>query len=141
MAAENIGTIYPTKIPGLEDPADIQAALKLYHYGTANTITSESEIVADSVVGHIKALDTRLDAIESDGLGSSILSSAPTGVDNGYIWVDSASSVTADVQYATSSYQASAPSSPTTGTLWVDSDSSPLTMYVWSGTEWKEIGA
>ena len=141
MAAENIGTVYPTKLPGLEDPADIQAALKLYHYGTANTITSESEIIADSVVGHIKALDTRVDAIESDGLGSSILSSAPTGVDNGYIWVDSASSVTADVQYATVSYQTSQPSSPSTGTLWVDSDSSPLTMYVWSGSAWREIGA
>lgn len=141
MAAENIGTVYPTKIPGLEDPADIQAALKLYHYGTANTITSESEIIADSVVGYIKALDTRVDAIESDGLGSAILSSRPTGVDNGYIWVDSTSSVTADVQYATASYQASQPSSPTTGTLWVDSDSSPLTMYVWSGSAWREIGA
>ena len=141
MAAENIGTVYPTKIPGLEDPADIQAALKLYHYGTINTITTESEIIANSVVGHIKALDTRVDAIESDGLGSAVLSSAPTGVDNGYIWVDSASSVTVDVQYATASYQVSQPSNPTTGTLWVDSDSSPLKMYVYSGTAWLEIGA
>lgn len=141
MAAENIGTVYPTKIPGLEDPADIQAALKLYHYGTTNTITSESEIIANSVVGHIKALDTRVDAIESDGLGSAILSSAPTGVDNGYIWVDAATSVTTDVQYATASYQTSQPSNPTTGTLWVDSDSSPLKIYVWSGSAWREIGA
>jgi hypothetical protein len=142
MAAENIGTIYPTKIPGLEDPADIQAALKLYHYGTVNTLTSESEIIANSVVGHIKALDTRVDAIESDGLGSAVLSSMPTTVDNGYIWVDSTTSVTSDAQYATASYQSSAPSSPTTGALWVDSDSSPyLKMYVYSGTEWKEIGA
>ena len=38
MAAENIGTVYPTKIPGLEDPADIQAALKLYHYGTSQVL-------------------------------------------------------------------------------------------------------
>jgi hypothetical protein len=141
MAAENIGTVYPTKIPGFEDPADIQAALKLYHYGTTNTITSESEIIADSVVGHIKALDTRVDAIEADALGSAILPSAPTGVDDGYIWVDSTSNVTSDVQYATASYQTSAPSNPTTGTLWVDSDSSPLTLYVWSGSAWREIGA
>jgi hypothetical protein len=65
----------------------------------------------------------------------------PTTVDNGYIWVDSTTSVTSDAQYATASYQTSAPSSPTTGSLWVDSDSSPLKMYVYSGTEWKEIGA
>lgn len=141
MAAENIGTVYPTKIPGLEDPADIQAALKLYHYGTTNTITNESEIIANSVVGHIKALDTRVDAIESDGLGSAVASSMPTSVDNGYIWVDSTSSVTSDTQYATALYQTSAPSSPSTGTLWVDSDSSPLKMYVYSGTAWREIGA
>ena len=142
MAAENIGTIYPTKIPGLEDPADIQAALKLYHYGTTNTITTESEIVANSVVGHIKALDTRIDAIESDALGSSASATIPTGVDNGYIWVDSTSSVTSEAQYATASYQTLAPSSPTTGALWVDSNSSPyLKMYVYSGTEWREIGA
>jgi len=141
MAAENIGTVYPTKIPGLEDPADIQAALKLYHYGTTNTITTESEIIANSVVGHIKALDTRVDAIESDGLGSAVLSSMPTSVDNGYIWVDSTTSTTSEVQYAISSYQTVEPSSPSTGTLWVDSSSSPLKMYVWSGTAWREIGA
>ena len=44
MAAESIGTLVPTKIPGLSDPADIQAALRLYHYGdysynTANAST------------------------------------------------------------------------------------------------------
>jgi hypothetical protein len=141
MASENIGSVYPTKIPGLEDPADIQAALRLYHYGTTNTISTEADIIANSVVGHIKALDTRVDAIESDGLGSAVLSSMPTTVDNGYIWVDSTTSVTSDVQYATASYQTSAPSSPSTGALWVDSDSSPLKMYVYSGTAWREIGA
>ncbi len=141
MASENIGSVYPTKIPGLEDPADIQAALRLYHYGTTNTISTEADIIANSVVGHIKALDTRVDAIESDGLGSAVLSSMPTTVDNGYIWVDSTTSVTSDAQYATASYQTSAPSSPSTGALWVDSDSSPLKMYIYSGTEWKEIGA
>ena len=141
MAAENIGTVYPTKIPGLDDPADIQAALKLYHYGTTNTLTTESEIIANSVVGHIKALDTRVDAIESDALGSAVLSAAPTGVDNGYIWVDSTSSVTSSVQYAVSSYQTTAPTSPSTGALWVDSDTTPLKLYVWSGSAWREIGA
>jgi hypothetical protein len=141
MASENIGSVYPTKIPGLEDPADIQAALRLYHYGTTNTISTEADIIANSVVGHIKALDTRVDAIESDGLGSAVLSSMPTTVDNGYIWVDSTTSVTSDAQYATASYQTSAPSSPSTGALWVDSDSSPLKMYVYSGTAWREIGA
>jgi len=141
MASENIGSVYPTKIPGYEDAADIQAALKLYHYGTSSEITTESQIIPNSVVGHIKALDTRIDTIEADGFGSAVLASMPTGIDNGYIWVDSSTSLTTDVQYATASYQISQPTNPTTGALWVDSDSSPLKMYVWSGSEWKEIGA
>jgi hypothetical protein len=142
MASENIGSVYPTKIPGYEDAADIQAALRLYHYGTSNEITNNSQIIPDSVVGHIKALDTRIDSIETNGIGSAVLPSIPTGVDDGYIWVDSTTLVTSTPQYATASYQASQPENPTTGALWVDSDSSPyLKMYVWSGSEWKEIGA
>jgi hypothetical protein len=141
MASENIGSVYPTKIPGYEDAADIQAALKLYHYGTLTEVANESQIIPNSVVGHIKALDTRVDAIESDGLGSSVLPSMPSTVDNGYIWVDSSTTVTTGVQYATASYQTEPPANPTTGTLWVDSDSSPLKMYVWSGSAWREIGA
>jgi hypothetical protein len=92
MASENIGSVYPTKIPGLEDPADIQAALRLYHYGTTSTISTEADIIPESVVGHIKALDTRLDAIELDGIGSEISDTMPTGVDNGFIWVNSTGS-------------------------------------------------
>jgi hypothetical protein len=34
MAAEDIGELVPTKIPGYADSADIQAALRLYHYGS-----------------------------------------------------------------------------------------------------------
>lgn len=142
MAAEDIGTIYPTKIPGLEDPADIQAALKLYHYGTTDAITTDGAIVPNSVVGHIKALDTRVDSIESTGIGSSVDSTMPTGVPDGYIWVDSTSAPSSEIRYAVSQYQTSAPLSPSVGTLWVDSDSEAyLKMYVWSGTEWREIGA
>lgn len=140
MAAEDIGTVYPTKIPGYEDAADIQAALKLYHYGTSNTITSESGIVANSVVGHIKALDTRIDTLEEKDLGSIVSSTMPTGVENGYVWLDSSTTVTTNIQFAQAVYETTAPTSPTKGTLWVDSDSSPLKLYVYSGTEWKAIG-
>ena len=36
MAAESIGVLIPTKIPAFIDDADIQAALRLYHYGDYN---------------------------------------------------------------------------------------------------------
>ncbi len=141
MAAEDIGTIYPTKIPGLEDPADIQAALKLYHYGTSSTVTTESEIVPNSVVGHIKALDTRIDEIEASGIGSVATGTMPTTPDDGYIWVDTSTNPSSAPSYASASYTTSEPLSPSVGTLWVDSDSSPLKIYVYSGTEWRAIGS
>lgn len=93
MTSEDIGTIYKTQIPGYEDAADIQAALKLYHYGTATTITQESEIVANSVAGHINAVNVRLDAVEGTGIGSDYGSTKPVLLKDGYIWVDSESVV------------------------------------------------
>jgi hypothetical protein len=142
MASEDIGTIYKTQIPGYEDAADIQAALKLYHYGTATPITNESQIIANSVVGHIKALDTRIDLVENTGIGQEYASTRPEEPQNGFIWVDSTS--VAPAVTSTAIYQNSAPTTGLVdGLLWVDKDSSPLTMYVYDlgTTTWKEIGA
>jgi len=44
MASETIGTLYPTKIPGYVDNADIQAAFKLYHYGSLEYNSSNSDV-------------------------------------------------------------------------------------------------
>lgn len=143
MASEDIGTIYKTQIPGYEDPADIKAALKLYHYGTTNTITQESEIIPNSVVGHIKALDVRVDTLESSGVGSAYSSTEPTSPQNGFIWVDSNTSV-GNLSGTVASYQNTAPvTGLVDGLIWVDKDSSPLTMYVYdvATTTWKAIGA
>ena len=65
MAADNIdstpnGTgLFNTKIPGLADPADIQAALRLYHYGSyaydgANT--NVSNLLTPSIAKHLQNL-------------------------------------------------------------------------------------
>ncbi len=65
MAAENIDNtpngdgLFNTKIPGLSDAADIQAALRLYHYGSytydgANTNTSL--LLEDSIAKHLQNL-------------------------------------------------------------------------------------
>jgi hypothetical protein len=133
--------VYNTQIPTFEEAADIQAAFKLYHYGSTTVPTQDSEIIEQSVAGHIKALDTRVDYIEDLGLGADVSSTMPTSVPNGYIWVDENSSAGNAPAIPGSTYSTTAPSDPTAGSLWVDSDSSPLTMYVWSGTEWKAIGA
>jgi hypothetical protein len=141
--SESIGSIYPTQMPGLEEAADIQAALKLYHYGTTTEILNESQIVPNSVVGHIKALDTRLDSIELTGIGSEYAATAPTEPEDGFIWVSSAATAY-NVSGAVASYQNSAPTEGLVdGLLWVDKNSSPLAMYVYDldTATWKEIGA
>jgi hypothetical protein len=67
MAAESIGNLVPTKIPGYADAADIQAALRLYHYGdyaytTANSNTAN--LVNPSIAYTINNLQSQITAID-----------------------------------------------------------------------------
>lgn len=145
MAAEDIGALYPTKIPGYEDPADIQAALRLFHYGSSSydiTNTDLTQLPPASLAAHLHGLREDITEIQTLGTGSEYLSVAPVSPHDGFIWVDATSTPTTESFPSSASYQEEAPSSGlTVGMLWVDSDSSPLKMYVYSGTEWKEIGA
>jgi hypothetical protein len=95
MASENIGSLYNTKMPGYEDAADIQAALKLYHYGseTYNTAnTNPSQLPIPSMAHHLHTLQTEIDGIDSRGIGSEFSQSLPSDPADGYIWVDADSS-------------------------------------------------
>ena len=65
MAAENIdntvtGTgLFNAKIPGLSDAADIQAALRLYHYGSYDydgTNTNTANLLTPSIAKHLQNL-------------------------------------------------------------------------------------
>lgn len=132
---------YAAKIPSYTDSADIKEAIKIYHYGTSTIPANEGAIDPLSVAGYLKALDNRVDVVEERDIGSIVSDTMPAGVEDGYVWLDSSTSITTDVQYAVSTYASTAPLNPTQGALWVDSDSSPLTLYVWSGTDWEEIGA
>jgi hypothetical protein len=54
---ENIGSIgapYNTKIPRIIENADIQTALRLYHYG--DNTNNPGSIISDSVAGHLENL-------------------------------------------------------------------------------------
>lgn len=132
---------YNTKVPGYNEAADIQQALKVFLYGTTTLPANKSQVLSTSIAGYLKSIETDIETLNNKGIGSEVASTQPTGISNGHIWVDSTSSVTSSIQYATASYQTTAPSSPTTGALWVDSDTTPLKMYVWSGSTWREIGA
>jgi len=152
MAIENIdgtpgGTgVYNTKMPGLAENANIQTALRLYHYGT-DTVPSNLSLVSDkSIAGYFKAVSSRVTNLETQGIGSTYQTTEPTttdpaGLPDGYIWVDESSVAPVTPDFI-AKYQSSTPSGTfAVGALWVDSDSTPLKMYVYSGTTWREIGA
>lgn len=63
MAAESIGTLVPTKIPSLSDQADIQAALRVYHYGSYTFDTAETSaanLINPSIAYTINNLQTQI---------------------------------------------------------------------------------
>jgi hypothetical protein len=63
---ENIGSgstpIYNTKIPRIDENADIQTALRLYHYG--DNTSNPGSIIAESIAGHLNELEqSKLDRV------------------------------------------------------------------------------
>lgn len=147
MASEDIGYLYPTKIPGYDDAADIQAALRLYHYGSATydeANQNESTLEANSIAGNLRDLYAEITTLQDLGVGSVASSTEPSSPPDGFVWLNTSTSSTVATG-AIAAYQNSAPTTNLVhGALWVDKDSSPLKMYVYdtSGTPgWREIGA
>jgi len=67
MAVESIGALYPTSIPGYADSADIQAALRAYHYGSYEydtTNTDPANLVSPSVAHTLNSLQDSIDNID-----------------------------------------------------------------------------
>lgn len=67
MAAENIGELVPTKIPGYADAADIQAALRLYHYGSYTFDINEddaSQLVNPSIAYAINEIQEQIGNVD-----------------------------------------------------------------------------
>jgi len=152
MAAQNIdgtaqGTgVYNTKVPGYEDAADIQVALKLFLYGDANFDPSVQGAMDNlpnpSIARYMKVMQDEINALQNAGIGSSY-GNEPTAPTTGYIWMpDTTQPIVPLVQAAI--YQ---PATPTTnlvnGLIWIKQGSTPLKQYVYDATSstWKEIGA
>jgi hypothetical protein len=117
MAAEDIGELVPTKIPGLSDRADIQAALRLYHYGsyTYNTSnTNESSLVNPSIAYTINNLQEQIDEIDISG---SIQSSSLNA--KGDLISASANDTLSILSVGTNGQVLTANSATTTGLQWV----------------------
>jgi hypothetical protein len=146
MASENIdGTAsgdgpFNTSIPGLSDNADIQEALRLYHYGSTTPPANLSAVTAKSVAGHLKSISDRVQVVETAGIGSTYSQSEPTSPPNGFLWVDadSASPIFDELLETVPSVAKYQNSQPTTniadGSLWVDKNDAFLTTYVYDQT-------
>ena len=150
MAVENIGNLVPTKIPALIDDANIQDALKAYHYGSYDFDTAETdpeELLNPSIAYTINDLQDQIDtkaALEVAARDISRASTtAPTAaaftafsntIPNGYVWLDTDSSAGVGYYGATSAYTTTAPSTNlANGLIWIKKGSSPLEMYVYNG--------
>ena len=67
MAVESIGNLVPTKIPGYTDAADIQAALRAYHYGSYTFDTAETNkanLINPSIAYTISDLQDQIDNVD-----------------------------------------------------------------------------
>ena len=150
MAVENIGNLVPTKIPALSDDADIQDALKAYHYGSYDFDTAETNtanLLNPSIAYTITNLQTQITtkaALEVSARDiSRATTTAPTAaaftafsatIPDGYVWLDKDSSAGVGYYAATSVYTTTAPSTNlANGLIWIKKGSSPLEMYVYNG--------
>ena len=150
MAVENIGNLVPTKIPALLDDANIQDALKAYHYGSYTFDTAETNtanLLNPSIAYTINNLQSQITtkaALEVSARDSSrVTTTAPTAaaftafsdtIPDGYIWVDKDASAPVGYISATSVYTATQPTTGlANGVIWIKKGSSPLEMYVYNG--------
>ena len=150
MAVENIGNLVPTKIPSLVDDANIQDALKAYHYGSYDFDTAETNtanLLNPSIAYTINDLQSQITtkaALEVAARDSSRASTtAPTAaaftafsntIPDGYVWLDKDASAGVGYYAATSVYTATAPTTNlANGLIWIKKGSSPIEMYVYNG--------
>jgi hypothetical protein len=150
MAVENIGNLVPTKIPALIDDANIQDALKAYHYGSYDFDTAEDDpenLLNPSIAYTINDLQDQIDTKAALEVAARDISrattTAPTAaaftafsntIPNGYIWLDKDSSAGVGYFAATSVYTATAPSTNlANGLIWIKKGSTPIEMYVYNG--------
>lgn len=160
MAVEDIGNLVPTKIPALVDNADIQEALRAYHYGSYSFDPSETNpanLLNPSIAYTLNNIQDQIDEQVATELASRNISKVQNNepvpadfstfsatIPDGYIWVDKNAATSVGFYSATAVYTELAPTiNLVNGLLWIQKGSSPLKMYVYNNDtlDWDEIGA
>jgi hypothetical protein len=122
----------------LADAADIQEALRVYHYGGSGfeATAAQTSLPAVGIARRLLEIEDDITDLENrPSSGGDVDDDAPvagdftpSGIPNGYIWVDSNGSLGGAPTGATAVFTNSAPTtSITTGTIWVDKDSTTIT--------------
>jgi hypothetical protein len=116
MAAESIGALYSTKIPGYADNADIQAAFKLYHYGSTDYNTANAntgDLVSPSIAYTLNNLQGQITGLDPAGSVSKSIIDA-----KGDLLVGSANDAVDNLTVGSNNYILTADSSETLGIKW-----------------------
>jgi hypothetical protein len=124
MAIENIGELVPTKVPGYADDADIQAALRIYHYGSDVFDINETdpeELPEASIAKTIINIQNDISTIEST-LATTI--NATTFSAKGELLTASADNTLSVLSPGTNGKVLTTNSSTANGLEWIDFPSS-----------------
>jgi hypothetical protein len=116
MASESIGSLYSTKIPALANTADIQAAFRLYHYGSEDYDTANTdlaELVNPSIAHTLNDLQEQIDGLDPAGSVSKGIIAA-----KGDLIVGTASESVDNLTLGSNNFVLTADSSQTLGVKW-----------------------
>lgn len=120
MASENIGNLYPTQIPGYVDSADIQAAFRLYHYGSTEYDTGNTDpeqLVNPSIAYSLNDLQIQIQSLDPAGSVSLGVITA-----KGDIIVGQSNGVVDSLPLGSNNYILTADSAQTLGVKWAPPD-------------------
>ena len=123
MAVESIGTLVPTKIPGYADAADIQAALRAYHYGSYTFDVNESNpanLINPSIAYTINNLQTQITTLGDDYVDEDVLTA------KGSLISATAASTPAELTVGSNNQFLVANSATSTGLQWTNTLVSPV---------------
>ena len=122
MAVESIGTLVPTKIPGYADAADIQAALRAYHYGSYTFDVNESNaanLINPSIAYTINNLQSQITTLGDDYVDEDVLTA------KGSLISATAASTPSELTVGTNNQFLVANSATSTGLQWTSTLASP----------------
>lgn len=122
MAKEEIGNLIPTYIPGYSDDADIQAALRVYHYGDYDyspSNTSPASLVSPSMAKTIYDIQQDILSLDASTVQNSIFTA------KGQILTATTSNTPTVLPLGTNYQFLIAKSDETTGLLWTNTLTAP----------------